>query len=185
MLPAATPTRHGHAAVGAIISSMEPYLPPNTVNRPGYKNCRTTYGLLNTTYQRASSSSSPEKVYKELQQLEVELRRRLHGLNATKGIPPKTTEYLDQLKTALEHAMEVGVDAEFLIEGIMEQLEERPEAMPEEKPERVRMVSDTKYKKAKAELAEANKKIQKLNEENNSLTLYVRKLEAQRAQSGD
>jgi FKBP-type peptidyl-prolyl cis-trans isomerase len=109
----------------------------------------------------------------------------LHGLNATKGIPPKTTEYLDQLKTALEHAMEVGVDAEFLIEGITEQLEERPEAMPEEKPERVRMVSDTKYKKAKAELAEANKKIQKLNEENNSLTLYVRKLEAQRAQSGD
>ncbi|OSS55074.1 hypothetical protein B5807_01815 [Epicoccum nigrum] len=138
MLPAATPTRHGHAAVGAIISSMEPYLPA-----------------------------------------------RLLVFLSRESIPPKTTEYLDQLKTALEHAMEVGVDAEFLIEGITEQLEERPEAMPEEKPERVRMVSDTKYKKAKAELAEANKKIQKLNEENNSLTLYVRKLEAQRAQSGD
>ena len=184
MAPAATPTRHGHAAIGAIISSMEPYLPPDTVNRPGYKGCRTTYGLLNTTYQRTLSSPSPERVYRELQQLETELRRRLHGLDATKGIPPKMMEYLDQLKGALEHAMQVGVDAEFLIEGITQQLEDRPEAMPEEKHERVRMVPDTQYKKVKAELAEANKRIQRLNEENNSLILHVRRLEAQRAQGG-
>lgn len=176
------PSRRGHAAVGAIISDMEPYLPPDTVDRPGYKHCRTTYGLLTTTYKRAEQSNTPEKVYRELQQLENELRRRLSGLSATKGIPAKMTEYLDQLKGALEHAMSVGVDMNFLTQGLVELLQEKEGTQPEPKPERVRMMPDTKYKKVKAELAEANKRIQKLNEENNSLILYVKKLEANAAE---
>jgi DNA-binding transcriptional MerR regulator len=174
------PARRGHAGIGAIIEDMEPYLPPETVDRPGYKQCRTTYGLLTTTYKRAETTDVPEKVYKELQQLEHDLRRRLQNLNASKGIPAKMTQFLDDLKAALDHAMAEGVDANFLIQGIADLLEEKPENQPAPKPERVRMVPDTKYKKVKAELAEAKKKIQKLNEENNNLVLYIKKLESER-----
>lgn len=175
------PARRGHAAIGAILRDMEPYLPPDTVDRPGYKHCRTTYGLLTTTYKRAEHSDVPEKVYKELQQLENELRRRLNGLSASKGVPAKMTGFLDELKDALAHAIAEGVDTAFLIQGMDDLLEETPESQPAPKPERVRMMPDTKYKKVKAELAEANRKIQKLNEENNTLTLRLKKLEAERA----
>lgn len=179
---ATSSTRRGHAAIGAIISDMEPYLPPDTIDRPGYKHCRTTYGLLTTTYKRAEYSDAPEKVYKELQQLENELRRRLTGLNAKKGVPAKMTGFLDELKAALEDAISQGVDEAFLIQGMDDLLQEKSEAQPAPKPERVRMMPDTKYKIIKAELKEANAKIQKLNEENNALTMRVRKLEAERAQ---
>lgn len=94
------------------------------------------------------------------------------------------TGYLDELKAALANALAEGVDANFLIQGIEDILEKKPEAQPAPKPERVLMIPDTKYKKVRAELAEAKKKIQKLNEENNSLTLYIRQLEAERASRG-
>jgi hypothetical protein len=94
------------------------------------------------------------------------------------------TGYLDELKAALAHAMSDGVDENFLIQGMEDILEEKPVAQPAPKPERVLMVPDTKYKKVRAELAEANKKIQKLNEEKNSLILYIRQLEAERASRG-
>jgi hypothetical protein len=170
MASASTTTRHGHAAIGAIIGSMEPYLPPD------YKGHRTTYNLINTIYQGTAAFSSPEVAYQELQKLQVELRRGLHDLYASKGIPPKLTKCLDQLKAALYHAIAVGEDAEFL-KGIT------TEAKPEGKRESVWMVPESKYDKVKAALVEANKKIEKLKEENGSLTLYVRELEAQRAQS--
>ncbi len=176
--------RRGHAAIGAIISDMQPYLPPDTVDRPGYKHCRTTYGLLTTTYKRTEHSTAPEKVYKELQQLENELRRRLNGLNATKGVPPKMTGLLDELKGALKDAISHGVDTNFIIQGMNDLLQEKPESQPQPKPERVLMMPDTKYKKVRAELAEANKKIQKLNEENNALVMYIKRLEAERSQRG-
>ena len=176
--------RHGHAAIGAIISEMEPYLPPDTVDRPGYKGCRTTYGLLTTTYKRAEDSDTPEKIYKELRQLENELRRRLNNLNASKGIPAKMTQLLDELKAALEQALSEGVDANFLIQSMSDLLDDKPETQPAPKPERVLLMPDTKYKKVVAELADAKKKIQQLNEENNSLILYIKKLEAERAQHG-
>ncbi|KAF1929660.1 uncharacterized protein M421DRAFT_419441 [Didymella exigua CBS 183.55] len=176
--------RHGHAAIGVIISNMDSYLPPDTIDRPGYKHCRTTYGLLTTTYKQAEHSEAPEKVYKELQKLEHELRRRLNNLSAAKGVPAKMTGYLDELKAALDHAMSEGVDTDFLIQGVEDILEEKPEAQAAPKPQRVLMVPNTKYKKVKAELAEAKKKIQKLNEENNSLILYIRQLEAERAHRG-
>ncbi|KAJ4988328.1 hypothetical protein SVAN01_06106 [Stagonosporopsis vannaccii] len=175
-------TRCGHAAIGAIISDMEPYLPPDTIDRPGYKHCRTTYGLLTTTYKRAEHSDAPEKVYKELQKLENELRRRLNGLSATKGVPAKMTGFLDELKTALEDAIIQGVDADFLKQGMDDLLQGKPGTQPAPKPERVLMMPDTKYKKVKAELKEANARIQKLNEENNALTMRIRKLEAERTQ---
>lgn len=181
---ASTSFRRGHAAIGAIISDMEPFLPPDTVDRPGYKHCRTTYGLLTTTYKQAEHSEAPEKVYKELQHLENELRRRLNNLDATKGIPAEMIRYLDELKKSLDHSVSEGVDADFLIQGFKDILEEKPEAQPAPKPQRVLMVPDTKYKKVRAELAEAKKKIQKLNEENNSLILYIRQLEAERSRHG-
>ncbi|KAJ8108045.1 hypothetical protein OPT61_g8449 [Boeremia exigua] len=174
--------RRGHAAIGAIISDMAPYLPPDTIDRPGYKHCRTTYGLLTTTYQRAEQSPTPEKVYKELQQLENELRRRLHSLNASKGVPVKMTGLLDELKTALQDAVAQGIDADFLIQGFADLLAEKEGTQPAPKPERVQMVPDTKYKKVKAELAEAKMMIRKLNEENNVLALRVKKLEADRGE---
>lgn len=181
---ASTSFRRGHAAIGAIISDMEPFLPPDTVDRPGYKHCRTTYGLLTTTYKQAEHSEAPEKVYRELQHLENEIRRRLNNLDATKGIPAKMIRYLDELKKALDHSISEGVDADFLIQGLKDILEEKPEAQPAPKPQRVLMVPDTKYKKVRAELAEAKKKIQKLNEENSSLILYIRQLEAERSHGG-
>ncbi|KAJ4337144.1 hypothetical protein N0V95_008401, partial [Ascochyta clinopodiicola] len=141
------PPRRGHAAVSAIISDMAPYLPPSTVDRPGYKHCRTTYGLLTTTYKRAENSATPSKVYKELQQLEYELRRRLQNLDAAKGVPTQMTQLLDELKDALEQALSGGVDTEFLIEGVRELLEEKLEIQPVPKPGRGGMVPDAKYQR--------------------------------------
>jgi regulator of replication initiation timing len=40
------------------------------------------------------------------------------------------------------------------------------------------MMPDTKYKKVKAELAEAKEKVRKLNEDNNALMLQNKRLEA-------
>jgi hypothetical protein len=117
---------------------------------------------LTTTYKRVEDSDSPEKVYKELQQLEYELRRRLHNLNASKGVPTKMTQFLNELEAALDHAVSEGVDAGFLIQGMADLLEDKPETQPAPKPERVLMMPDTKYKKVKAELAVARKKIQQL-----------------------
>ncbi|KAJ4380261.1 hypothetical protein N0V86_004571 [Didymella sp. IMI 355093] len=178
---ASAQSRRGHAAIGAVIRDMESFLPPDNIDRPEYKHCRTTYGLLTTIYKQAELSDAPGNIYKELQQLENELRRRLNNLNATKGVPAKMIGYLDELKAALAHAMSEGVDARFLTQSMEDILEEKPEARPMPKPECVLMVPDTKYKKVRAELLEANKRIQKLNEENNSLILYIRHLEAERA----
>lgn len=78
--------RHGHAAIAAIISNMENYLPPPNNSKPGYSGCRTTYGLLSRFHQRAEQSDNPEKEYKELQQIERDLRRRITNLDAKKGV---------------------------------------------------------------------------------------------------
>jgi hypothetical protein len=171
--------RYGHAAVAAILSDMDRFLPAETIDRPGYKQCRITYGLMNMAYQRSELSSNPGKEYKELQGLERDLRRRLNLLDAAKGIPPKMTQYLDELKNAIDDALTKGVTTDFLIQGIEDILDDKPEAQPEKQPERVKMVTDTKYKKVKAELAEAQIKIFKLNGENKSLALRVKQLESE------
>jgi hypothetical protein len=59
-------------------------------------------------------------------------------------------------------------------------LEDRPNAQPEPQPELAKMIPDARYKKVRLELAEARKKIQKLNQENNALTMRVKMLEMER-----
>ena len=103
-----THPRLGHAAIAAILTDMTRYLPPDTIDRPGYKQCRITYGLMNTTYQRSETSDNPEKEYKELRALERDLRRRLNSLDVAKGVPEKMVQYIDEFKKAVECALECG-----------------------------------------------------------------------------
>jgi small-conductance mechanosensitive channel len=175
--------RTGHAAVAAILSDMDRYLPSATINRQDYQRCRTVYGLMNMTYRRIDSSTEPEREYKELQAFEQDLRTRLNNLDAAKGIPIKMTEYLDELKTAIDAALAEGVTMDFLMQGITDMLEDKPNAQPEPQPELAKMMPDTKYKKVRAELADAKAKIRKLNEENNQLTMKVKRLEMERDRS--
>jgi hypothetical protein len=93
-----TNPRLGHAALAAILHDMNRYLPPDTIDRPGYKHCRTTYGLMNTTYQRSETSDDPEKEYKKLRALERDLRRRLNLLDVSKGVPEKMVQSMDELR---------------------------------------------------------------------------------------
>ena len=177
-------SRRGHAAIGAIIEEMDPYLPPGNINRPGYTGCRTTYGLLTTFHKRAESSSTPQKEYRELQQSERDLRRRLNNLSTTKGIPTRMTQLLDELKGAIEDACSKGVTLDFVIQGLTDVIEEKPDALPAPKPEKVRMVTETMYKKVKEELKAANEKIGRLNHENNVLAMKIKQLEMQRDRKG-
>jgi hypothetical protein len=172
--------RVGHAAVAAILCDMDRYLPSDTINRPDYRRCRTVYGLMNTAYRRIDTSKNPEKEYRELQDLEQDLRTRLNNLDAAKGIPVKMTQYLNELKNAIDDALIKGITVDFLMQGIVDMLQEQPNAQPEQQPELAKMIPDTKYKKVRAELAEAKKKIQKLNEENNALAIKVKRLEMER-----
>lgn len=176
--------RRGHAAIGAIIEDMDPYLPSETINKPGYRQCRTTYGLLASFHRRAEDSNDPEKEYKELLQTERDLRRRLNGLNSTKGVPPQIIQLLDELKDALEEALSNGITIDFIIQGLVDIYQDAPGAQPAPKPERMKMIPDTRYKQAKADLAAANEKIKKLNEENNLLVMKVKQLEIGLAQVG-
>jgi hypothetical protein len=110
--------RRGHAAVAAILSDMDRYLPSDTINRADYRRCRMVYGLMNTTYRRTDASTSPEKEYMELKILTSDLRRHLNALNASKGIPEKMSLYLDELTAAIDDGLAKGVSTEFLIAGI-------------------------------------------------------------------
>jgi hypothetical protein len=176
--------RRGHAAVAAILSDMDRYLPSDTINRQDYRRCRTVYGLMNTAFRRTETSNHPEREYLELQTLERDLRARLNSLDAAKGIPVKMTEYLDELKGVIEDALTNGVDTDFLIQGMADILKDKPNAQPEAQPVLAKMIPDTKYKKVLAELAEAREKIRKLNEENNALVLQNKRLEKMRGKPG-
>jgi small-conductance mechanosensitive channel len=175
--------RIGHAAIATILLDMDRYLPSVTINRPDYRRCRTVYGLMNTAYRRIDTSKNPEKEYKELQDLEQDLRDSLDNLDTTKGVPVKMTQYLDELKNAIENALAEGVTVDFITQGIVDMLKEEPNAQPDPQPEVVKMIPDTKLKQVQAELAEAKKRIQKLNEENNALALKVKRLEMGKAKS--
>lgn len=193
--------RRGHAAIAAILIDMDRYLPSDTINRQDYRRCRTVYGLMNTAYRRVGESAKPHKEvgckcmrcasnlanfiraglqYMDLQDLERELRTRLTSLDAAKGVPVKMTQYLDELKNAIDDALARGITTDFLLEAISDILEDKPNAQPEPQPELAKMMPDTKYKKVRAELAAAKLKIQKLNAENNALTMQVKRLEMER-----
>jgi len=175
--------RRGHAAVAAILADMDHYLPSDTINRQDYRRCRTVYGLMNTTYRRIDDSEHPAKAYKDLQGLEAELRIRLNNLNAAKGIPLKMREYLDELRDVIGDALARGISTEFLLEGITDMIDGNHNSQTNPQPKLAKMMPDTKYKKVCADLAEAKKKIQKLNEENNALTMRVKRLEMERDRS--
>jgi hypothetical protein len=132
---------------------------------------------MNTLYKQSEMSDNPEKEYKELRACERDLRRRLNNLEAAKGIPEKMMQYLDELKIAIDDALAQGVTMDFLLRGITDQLEDKPNAQPDQQLELPKMISDTRYKKVKAELIEVRKKVQQLNEENNALTMKVKRLE--------
>lgn len=132
---------------------------------------------MNTLYKQSEVSDKPEKEYKELRACERDLRRRLNSLETAKGIPEKMMQYLDELKNAIDDALAQGVTIEFLLRGITDQLDDKPNALPEQHPELPKMIPDTRYKKARAQLIEARKQIQKLNDENNALTMKVKRLE--------
>lgn len=141
---------------------------------------------MNTLYKQSEMSDNPEKEYKELRACERDLRRRLNNLEAAKGIPEKMMQYLDELKMmqyldelkiAIDDALAQGVTMDFLLRGITDPLEDKPNAQPDQQLELPKMIPDTRYKKVKAELIEVRKKVQQLNEENNALTMKVKRLE--------
>jgi len=90
------------------------------------------------------------------------------------------TQYLNELKHAVDDALAKGVTTEFLMRGIIDILEDNPNAQPQKQEELAKMIPDTRYKKARAELGEARRKVQKLNEENNALTMRVKQLEMEK-----
>jgi hypothetical protein len=158
---------------------MEELLPSETIDRVDYKMCRTIYGVLSTTYKRANDSNTPEKEHKELQELEKCLRHRLFNLDPIRGLPRKFQRPLDDLKAGIDGALEKGVSVEFLIEGLRDILNEKPDATPSHKPEPNRLVPEKHLKKALEELRNEKDKNRKLNEENNLITLELRKYKKQ------
>lgn len=171
--------RHGHAAIAAIISNMENYLPPPNNSKPGYSGCRTTYGLLSRFHQRAEQSDNPEKEYKELQQIERDLRRRITNLDAKKGVPEEMISLLDQLRDAIAAALTQGITTDFFLQALQAQLDGESETIAEPKENR-KMVSDRRFTKVWNELQDAKKRINQLNAECNRLQLRVKYLEARR-----
>jgi phage shock protein A len=69
------------------------------------------------------------------------------------------------------------VNTDFLIQRRKYLLDDKSNADPEKQPDRVMMVTDTRYKKLKAELRDARGQIAKLNAENNALAMRVKQLE--------
>jgi hypothetical protein len=153
---------------------MEELLPSETIDRADYKKCRTTYGVLSTTYKRANDSNTPEKEYKELQELEKCLRHRLSNLDPTRGLPRKFQRPLDDLKAGIDGALGNGVSVDFLIEGLKDVLNENPDATPAHKPEPNRLVPEKRLKKVLGELRNEKDKNRKLNEENNRIILELK-----------
>ncbi|KAH9860729.1 hypothetical protein J1614_012061 [Plenodomus biglobosus] len=176
--------RQGHAAIAAIISDMENYLPPPNNSKPGYSGCRTTYGLLTRFHQRAEKSETPEKEYQELQQIERDLRRRIMGLEAKKGVPEEMNSLLNELRDAITTALAQGITTDFFLQAAQAQLDEEPETIAQPKENR-KMVSDKRFTKVWNELQEAKKRIGQLNAECNRLQLRVKYLEAQRGLLND
>ncbi|KAF1945515.1 hypothetical protein EJ02DRAFT_396368 [Clathrospora elynae] len=173
----------GHAQIGKIIEDMEQLLPSESIDRPDYRACRTTYGLLSTTFKRTADSNTPQKDYKELQALQKVLRHRLASLDPTRGLPRKFLGPLESLKSGIDDALTQGVTIDYLIRGVRDILEENPDATPAPKPAPVKMVSETRFKNVWDELQAEKDKNRKLNEENNVLAMKLREYERSKAMS--
>ena len=169
MASKADATRHAHAAIGAALSSTEPRLPPS------HTGFGTTYDLMKFVYKDATGYSSLRFAYGEMQKFQIKLCRSLQDFYAGRGIPPKLTECLDEMGAALNHAVEVGRDKEWL-KGIA------PETKADGKRKSVQ-VPEWQYEQVKAELAQAKREIEELKKENEELRTYAGELHAQRAQN--
>ncbi|KAF2854854.1 hypothetical protein T440DRAFT_244680 [Plenodomus tracheiphilus IPT5] len=179
--------RNGHAAIAAIISDIENYLPPPNNSKPGYSGCRTTYGLLTRFHVRADKAETQEqaeKEYKELQKTENDLRRRINNLESKKGVPKEMTRLLDELRDSIAAALAQGITTDFFLEAAQAQLDEEPEVVAEPKENR-KMVTERRFKIVWDELQDAKKRIRQLNDENNVLQLKVMRLEAARGPMGN
>ncbi|KAG9196419.1 hypothetical protein G6011_01540 [Alternaria panax] len=165
----------GHGQIGKTIEDMEELLPSESIDRADYRACRTTYGRLSTAYKRANDSNDPAKDYKELQALEKTLRHRLSNLDAKRGLPRKFQGPLDDLKSGVDDALENGVSVEFLIQGLKDALEEKPDATPAPKSVPTKMVSEKRFKTVLEELRNEKDRNRTLNEENNRITLELKK----------
>lgn len=178
----ATP-RRGHIGIKAILDDMVGVLPPENTTNMAYMRVHTTFGLLPQCIKKAETSDDPSKQYRELQKLEEALRKRLEDLKAKKGIPQKMQNCLDELRDAIKEALEQGVDMDFMIKGYEEMIV-APEPTLEEKmlrrPER--MVTESRFKKLWEALKEEKKKNAELNQENNELTMRLKRVEAERDQ---
>jgi hypothetical protein len=177
--------RIGHAQIGKIIEDMEALLPSESIDRADYRACRTTYGLLSTTYKRANDSNSPMKEYRELRELESVLRKRLSNLNPTKGLPRKFKAPLDDLRTGIDNALKDGVGIDFIIRGLRDVLEDKPDATPAPKEAPVKMVSEKRFKKVWDDWKSEQEKNRKLNEENNRLTMELKQYQMRDRSNGE
>jgi hypothetical protein len=165
----------GHAKVGKIIEDIEQLLPSELVDQSDYRRCRTTYGLLSTTYKRTLDSKDPTNEYKQLSSLERGLRTRLANLDPDKGLPRKIQGPLDSLTTGIDDVLKQGVTIDFITQGLKHVLDETPDATPAPKPEPAKTVPEARYKKVREELAAEKEKNKKLNEESNGLVLASKK----------
>ncbi|EUC32841.1 hypothetical protein COCCADRAFT_26730 [Bipolaris zeicola 26-R-13] len=144
------------------------------IERKDYLRCRTTYGLLSTTYKRINHSNNPKKEYQELQGVAKDLRHRLTNLDPSRGLPRKFQAPLDELEAGIDITLNSGVTIDFVISGLRDMLEETNDA-PVLKREPVKMVDEARLKKTSEELAAEREKNRKLNEEKNRLVLELRK----------
>jgi hypothetical protein len=178
-------TQIGHAQIGKIIEDMEALLPSELVDRADYRRCRTTYGLLSTTYKRANDSNKPVKEYQELRELEKVLRKRLTELDVLRGLPPKFKAPLDNLKAGIDNALKDGLGIDYIIRGLRDILEEKPDATPAPKQAPVKTVSETRYLKVWNDWKAEQEKNRKLNEENNRLTLELKQYQMRDRSNGE
>lgn len=168
--------RRGHAGLRAILNDIFTVLPPE-YGLPEYKRCRTTFGLLQSFFNKAETSDDPKKEYIEVQKMEPALRQRLLALTSTKGVPIKMTQCLDELKVAIAEVIETGWS--FKDDEVL-RLEDLQLEKEEEVPPKLNIKIKDKVQKYKDALAEEKTKNLLLNEENNRLVLRLRSVEAER-----
>jgi hypothetical protein len=174
-MPPVPPHRRGHAGVRAILDDIFTVLPPE-YGKPEYKRCRTTFGLLQSFFNKAETSEDPKKEYVEVQKMELALRQRLLALPSTKGVPPKMIQCLDELKVAIAEVIQMGwsiKDDEVL------KMEEMQLGKEEVSP-KVNIKIKDQLQKYKSALAEEKTKNRLLNEEINRVAMRLRAVEAER-----
>jgi hypothetical protein len=180
MAPQLTP-RRGHLGIKSILNDMVDVLPPENTSNTAYMRIHTTFGLLQSTIKNAENTTDydPAKQYKEVQELEKVLRKRLIDLKSKKGIPEKMQNCLDELRDAVAEALNQGVDMDWMIRGFEEMVVAPEPTLAEKssiKPEKY--VKESQFKKVWDELKAEKEKNRVLNRENNELVMRLMRMEA-------